>query len=49
MEELASGWWCPSCESWEEEEDVMEDQEDSHCRACGCDVGSHIKAKVVKV
>lgn len=44
MNELGQGWWCSSCEFFENEDPRSGK---NRCPSCGCSHEDHIAAKVV--
>lgn len=47
-DEVAKGYWCPSCEMFENDYDIDDAEPDrEECPACGCLKAEHQVAKVM--
>ncbi len=47
MDPIAKGFWCPTCESFEDE--LGTDFTAEKCDACGCREDLHIEVKLVSI
>jgi hypothetical protein len=46
MRTIATGWWCETCEFFEDEDQVDLTNE-VQCTGCGCPPGAHVPVEVV--
>lgn len=42
---VAEGWWCQTCEFYEDDDEINAEME--MCVCCGCSGASHIRVDVV--
>lgn len=45
MRVVADGWWCRTCEFFEQEDDI--DTTIEVCKVCGCNGSEHVAVEVV--